>query len=372
MDENIKSRPQRSERIPRFTIVVFILTALTAILHFISSTSMAFSDFFNANISSIVRFILAKITSWLPFSLAEVLFILIPVIFLCVLRYAIKNRSSSYKAVGIYCLEILSFVCCFYILFFWAYGVGYGTTPLEKKLNLDTENITADELLSTAIWLAEEANKAAGDVRYDKSGFSVIPYGYDKMSENIIDAYNKYTESNNYLSRLDSRIKPIMLSEAMAYTHISGVYTFFTGEANVNTAFPPYTIPFTAAHEFAHQRGIAPEDEANFVSFDVLRGSEDFYLRYSAYLNMLEYVLDALYRANPQKYTLALSYVDKNVAGEMKAYNIFFKKYEGSAAGSVSEAINDTFLKLNGTEGSVSYGLVVRLAAGLHRSIKEE
>ncbi len=372
MDENIKSEPQKNEKIPLFTIVIFILTALTAILHFISSTSEAFSDFFNLNISSIVRFILAKITNWLPFSLAEVLFILIPVIFFCVLKYAIKNKSSSYRAVGVYCLEILSFACCFYIIFFWAYGVGYGAAPLDKKLNLDTENITADDLLSTAIWLAEETNESAKDVKYVKSGFSVMPYGYNEMSENIIEAYDKHTENHNYLSRLNSRIKPIMLSEAMAYTHISGVYTFFTGEANINTAFPPYTIPFTAAHEFAHQRGIAPEDEANFVSFDVLRDSEDFYLRYCAYLNMLEYVLDALYRASPQKYDLALSYVDKNVMGEIRAYSAFFKKYEGSAAGNISGTINDTFLKLNGTEGSVSYGLVVKLATGLHRSVREE
>jgi hypothetical protein len=155
----------------------------------------------------------------------------------------------------------------------------------------------------------------------------------------------------------------------MTYTHISGVYTFFTGEANVNTNFPDYTLPFTAAHELAHQRGIAREDEANFVAFLVCSSSDDAYIQYSAYLNMYEYLVSALSRANSQYYSIIYLQLPQNVKLELKAYSKFFDKYRENVAEKVSEAVNDNFIKSNGVkEGTQSYGMVVDLAVAYYKS----
>ena len=154
----------------------------------------------------------------------------------------------------------------------------------------------------------------------------------------------------------------------MSYTHITGVYTYFTGEANLNVAFPDYTVAYTAAHEMAHQRGIAPEDEANFVAFLVCLESDDPYIRYSGYVNVLEYVLNALYRADNKAYTEVYRLIDNTVRREFAAYSDFFSKYRDSVASNVSDKVNDTYLKLNGTEGSVSYGLVVDIAVAYYKN----
>ena len=45
----------------------------------------------------------------------------------------------------------------------------------------------------------------------------------------------------------------------------------------------------------AHQRGIAREDEANFIAFLVCMASDDPYIRYSGYLEVYEYVASSLY-----------------------------------------------------------------------------
>jgi hypothetical protein len=157
-----------------------------------------------------------------------------------------------------------------------------------------------------------------------------------------------------------------MLSELMSYTHITGIYTFFTGEANININFPNFTIPFTAAHELAHQRGFAREDEANFIAFLVCIESDDPYLRYSGYTNMLSYLLDAFYAAdkspNHADYKELYAKVDSAVRAEDRAYYEFFQKYADNIVADVSGAVNDTFLQIQGTEGTVSYGLVVELA----------
>ena len=160
-----------------------------------------------------------------------------------------------------------------------------------------------------------------------------------------------------------------MLSEAMTYTHISGVYTYFTGEANLNTNFPDYMLPYTAAHELAHQRGIAREDEANFVAFLVCAESDDPYIRYSGYLNLYEHIANALYSANQQYYSSVYWRLPLEVHGELSAYYKFYLKYSDNVVGDVSGAINNTFLELNGVEeGSKSYGMVVDLAVAYYKT----
>jgi hypothetical protein len=154
----------------------------------------------------------------------------------------------------------------------------------------------------------------------------------------------------------------------MSYTHITGVYTFFTGEANINVAFPDYTLPYTAAHELAHQRGIAREDEANFLAFLVCIGSEDAYIRYSAYVNLYEYVASALASADRTLYAKAASTLPTLAVTEQRAYANFFEKYRDSTASEVSETVNNTFLVIHGTEGTKSYGMVVDLCVAYYKA----
>ena len=153
----------------------------------------------------------------------------------------------------------------------------------------------------------------------------------------------------------------------MSYTHITGVYTFFTGEANLNTNFPDYTLPFTAAHELAHQRGFAREDEANFIAFLVCISSDDDYVRYSGYLNLYEYLAGPLSRANKDYYSAIYYSVPENTILEMRAYSKFFDKYRENIAEKVSESVNNSFLTINGTEGTKSYGMVVDLAVAFYK-----
>ena len=159
----------------------------------------------------------------------------------------------------------------------------------------------------------------------------------------------------------------MLSSEAMSYAHITGVYTFFTGESNINVGFPDYTIPYTSAHELAHQRGIAREDEANMVAFLVCMESDDPYIQYSAYLNVYEYVASALYSADRDLYREVRAKLSAKVYGEQVAYSKFFEKYRKSVTSQVSGAVNDAYLKTQGTAGSVSYGMVVDLAVAYYR-----
>ena len=199
-------------------------------------------------------------------------------------------------------------------------------------------------------------------------------YDIDELSGKLLKAYDLLESKYPFINNFKSRLKPIALSEPMTYTHISGVYSYYTGESNINTNFPDYTIPFTSAHEMAHQRGFARENEANFVAFLVCCESNDPYIRYSGYLNMYEYVTNALYLASREDYYSSFYSLDIKVRCEMAKYSEFFEQYKDSTASKVSGTLNDNYLKSQGiVEGEKSYGLVVDLAVNyINKNFAEE
>ena len=53
----------------------------------------------------------------------------------------------------------------------------------------------------------------------------------------------------------------------MSYANIGGMFFPFTMESNINVDNPFFVVPWTMAHELAHQCGFMREDEANFIAY---------------------------------------------------------------------------------------------------------
>jgi hypothetical protein len=60
--------------------------------------------------------------------------------------------------------------------------------------------------------------------------------------------------------------KAMFYSKFMSALNFTGVYCPFTGETNLNVDAPACLLPATVAHELAHQRSIASEQECNFLA----------------------------------------------------------------------------------------------------------
>ena len=359
----------RRERLPIWCLVCYGIGAFALLIYLIARLWPGFADFFNQNVSELFRRVLAALTNPIPFSFGEACLLLLPVAFGLVVWYAAKYRCDTWRSTWSFVGILMAVVSILLSAFVFTFATGYHGSSLDKKLGLVQQDVSAEELYQTALILAEHVNEEKQNVIYDGENFSVMPYSLSDMNDKLLDAYDTFCADHAFIDHYDSRLKPVMLSELMNYTHITGVYSYFTGEANIDVAFPDYTIPYTAAHELAHQRGIAKEDEANMVAFLVCIGSDDAYIRYCAYLNMYEYVANALYRANPDLYYEVRDGLDTDVRREMIAYNNFFSKYQHSAASSVSGAVNDTFLKFQGTEGTASYGMVVDLTVAYYKTL---
>ncbi|MBQ8432204.1 MAG: DUF3810 domain-containing protein [Clostridia bacterium] len=366
------SSPTPKRPFPRLCIAIYILAGISAGLYLTFTQSPAFSDWFNQGISHVGRHLLALTTCWLPFSVAELLLLLIPVAIVLLIVIACRYFCATRRDAAVFAGGLFAIPCVILILFVWNFAPGYYGSTLDQKLELKREKVSGEELYQTAELLSAELKVLIPQITFLADGSSLMPYSYEEMNDKLLEAYETYTEKQDFLGHFYSRVKPIMLSEPMSYTHITGIYTFFTGEANINVNFPDYTVPFTAAHELAHQRGIAREDEANFVAYLVCMESDDPYIRYSATLNLYEYVISALYSANKELYRASYADLPAEIRAEEVAYSIFFEKYKENVAADVSESVNNSYLQSQGAPaGSRSYNLVVDLAVAYYRPLFE-
>ena len=342
--------------ISKISIISILLLVESSIVYFASVNSKYVADRINETVGTAVRIVLSNITFILPFSLFELLIILSPIILvgtIVITACRANTRTRMIRSV----FALLGVISLFISSYIFTLGIGYHTTSLGEKIEVeDSADISTDDLAFTVKTVIKEINELVE--KYDfPDGKTHIGYPVSELSERLVFAYDIVN------------VKPVLFSTIMSDLRISGIYSFFTGEANVNTEYPDYCMPFTAAHEMAHQRGISRENEANFVAFLVCINSTDEYIRYSGYLNMYEYLASALYSVSPELYYEVCSELSGTARADIKAASEIYEAHKDSPLGKLNDRLNDAYLKANGTEGIVSYGYVVRLAVGYYKNL---
>lgn len=353
--------------IPAVSMVIIALAVIAGGINIAYVSSVSFADWFNINVSNFFRGFLAMLTAWIPFSLAEFILLGSPFIILGVIVFAIRRASVSDRHFVRVIVGILSVAVLIYVLFVFNFGAGYHGSTLDEKLGLEAAPVSADDLHHTMNIVVEKLNELENEIVYAEEVGSVRPYSHAETVKKLHESYALLSLEYDFIGIIKAPVKEIVISEPMTYTHISGVYSFFTGEANLNTNYPYYVRVFTTAHEMAHQRGIARENEANFVAYLACINSDDPYIRYAGYMNMYDYLASPLYRSSPALYSKSVRNLCDGAKYDSKCYSDFFDKYRENVAADVSDAVNDTYLKAQGTEGTVSYGMVVDLAVAYYK-----
>jgi hypothetical protein len=161
------------------------------------------------------------------------------------------------------------------------------------------------------------------------------------------------------------RPKPVFASGVMSRLGLAGFYMPFTGEANFNSAQPDFDLPYSIAHEKAHQRGFAHEDEANFIAFLVCVTSTHPYLRYSGYLNALR-VVGAVSGSDLTFYKTLFARIGEGPRNDLRARTAFWSRFQGRAS-AVAHKVNDSYLKANRIpSGTGNYGEDIALIVGYY------
>lgn len=350
-----------------FVYISLGLFLVSLILRIVLANNPEGGEFFYRYITRYLQGAFAFVTSFIPFSLGETIVIAVPFVLIVILVLFIKYiiKRDLYRAIRL-CLCIIVTGSMIMANYFLNLSMLYCRPSLSQLSGISDEAPTQDELFSAAIVTAVRLDTLIkdGKVRFTDNGSVLCPYTFEELDEKIEKAYDEYSERNNWISPYGGKCKIIALSDYMTYTHISGIYTQYTGETNININYPQYVICSTMAHEKAHQRGIAPEDEANLTAFFVLCESGDPYLEYCGYMSVIANIMSSCLDTSEKLYYYGIyPYIPKQVFTEFSAFSEFFRKYENSTASEVASAANDTYLKRNGeSDGVMSYDMITDMA----------
>lgn len=312
---------------------------------------------------------LSKLTGIFPFSLGEFLFygfvvwigFMIFTIIKALITYDKKLILNAIKRTAIV-LSILLFS------FVSLWGLNYYRLPLSKTMNLNTMNYSKEDLEELCVYLIHKANSYRNDVREDSRGVMKLSQGKRNA---LFKAYSGYESlSREYpIFRGDyGKAKIVITSRFMSYAGIAGIFFPFTIEANVNGDVPDAVFPSNTAHEMAHQRGYAREDEANFISFLACISNDDIEYKYSGTLLALIHSINALYRADSESAAKLVTQYSPGVKRDLADINAYWDKFEGPVE-RASTKINNTYLKANNQKDGVqSYGRMVDLLLAYYKS----
>ena len=142
---------------------------------------------------------------------------------------------------------------------------------------------------------------------------------------------------------------------------VSGIYSPFTVEANINGEMPDMEKPFTACHELSHLRGYMNEGEANYIGWLACIGSDDPSFNRSGWLIGWIYAGGALRRVDPGRYDSLRKRLPSYAVSEIEENDLFWSSHETKAS-EVQDRVNDAYLKANDQkDGIQSYGMLTTL-----------
>jgi hypothetical protein len=342
-------------------LVFLIPLALTLLFYGVNGNQKAM-DFWVYQVIGPVEQFWGRIWAIFPFSVMEIfiaLFLLGNIwwIVRCV-WLVLKQRALS--AFFRRLLALATLWMWLWCSFCWLWNAAYYASTFAQRSGLETSGHTVEELITVTTWFAQQAAQLSSQVPRQENGEFLRDS--ESWFSNGTSVYQKLEQEFPCLTMSPVRAKPLVCSKFQSYLGFTGMYFPFTGEANVNIDAPACLIPSTIAHEMAHQRMVASEQEANFVGIAACLSSTDVVFQYSGFLMGLIHLCNALYPISPDAWEdIANRYFTQELAKDWTDNNNYWAALE-SPVEEVAGQAYDSFLKSNHQDlGIQSYGACVDL-----------
>ncbi len=350
-------------------IVLIVLSLLVIAAHFILRGQRAACVWLTEHAVHPVHRFLARVTGWLPFSVAECLLyaaILGGLVWLIVQILRLVTRPQRGRRLGSMLVTLAAAGLSVYAGLCFLWGGTYYAETFAEKAGITAGKISAEQLENVTRYFRDRVNETAGQVPRDADGVCAT----DKKAVLARSAafYDALTEEYPFLAGPRVRVKGMspVLSLIESYAGYTGFFFPFTGEANVNTDMPPALFAATAAHEIAHQRGVAREEEANFVAVLAGQASGDPELEYSSSLMAFIYLSNALYRADQAAWSQVSAGLCEEARADIGHDAEYWEKFEGPVRETADQAYDEFLHHYDQELGLQSYGACVDLLAAYY------
>ena len=315
-------------------------------------------------VSSPLRQAAGRLCFRVGFSVAEVLCVLLVLAaagYLCRSVFIIV-RGRGHRAVRTY--EALLGLACgaltLGVIFCWFWGADYYTDSFQDRSGIHARPVAEEDLLRVTVYFAQQTALTADAVKRDEHGVFAVPR--EEILLKSPHAYDTLEQTFPFLDFADTGVKPVRLSRVMSMLDFTGVYCPYTGEPNVNMDSPSCMLPATAAHEMAHQRGYASEQECNFLGILASTTCGHPAYAYSGWLTGYIYLSNALYRVDRDLYWEIRHGLPDTVEADLAANTAYWDRFRDTVVQKASNHVYDGMLKAYGQENGIqSYGTVVDL-----------
>lgn len=297
--------------------------------------------------------------SFIPFSVGDVFYILL-IIYILVKIIKLFSKSKRKNAI----LSLLKLLNFFYFIYQISWGLLYFQPPIIR--HLPQKEATLSEEKQLTLQLLDSINHTRKFVSEDQFGVFKIK-NINSIKTEILNHQNKLPKFINIKSTEINNFKPSIFQHLLSQTGIMGYYNPFTTEAQYNSHLPDTALPFTIAHESAHQLGIAREQEANFIAYLIGKNAKNLDLKYSCQISTFRSLVNKIAQQDIDFSKQILAQCSPAVKRDL-AYEKRFRQENQGITNHFFAFTNDLFLKSNQQEGSITYSYFIDLMIRYERN----
>ncbi len=278
-----------------FSIVKWCFAGLGLVglvLYILAMVDPGISESLTVGLSAGVTGVLTAISNLLPFSLVEVLAILVVVGILAYAGFLIyktiktaKANKDGFKIAGIWVQFGYVLVAVFgtaFLFYSMCYGVTTNRMPFhgqskEVYSNFKPDYYTQPTLDGAMIYTIDQLNEVAvngmsniyftqtGSARYASRGDSL-----NEIGEAVNACFRAASEDYPFLKGSNVKVKKLLFSPLYSAMGIGSVYSPFTGEVLVNADYPQVVVPMQVARAIAKHRGFTSQGQSSIIAYVVL------------------------------------------------------------------------------------------------------
>ena len=347
-------------RAHRIALGLFVAALAGLCLFWAARGNRVWMDAWLAHVSMPVKGAVSALVDPLPFSVCEAsVTVLILFVLFMAGRTVWQLVRRGQNRFGTLVLHFVTAAVWVYLLVCALWGTQYYGTTFAEKAGMTGGEVETGDLAAVAAYFARQANETADAVPRDGEG--VFAVSVQEILSHSSGVYDNAVAEYPCLAGPERSAKPAFYSRIMSAAGFTGYLCPLFGESTVNVDCPTVFLPVTVAHEFAHQRGVAAEQEANFCGIyaSVTSGKAEYV--YSGWLYGFVHLFNALYSADPEQALAAWEQLCPEARADIGCNDAYWASWEGPVE-TLGETVYEGFLQSYDQKlGMRSYGACVDL-----------
>jgi hypothetical protein len=358
----IQKKSHRILQLKLFSSV--ILLAFIILIFQLKSQPELVEKYYSTGFYPGVRNGLQFIFNAIPFSMGDLLYLLLSIAILISTFKLLKIFlfQKRLKNVAKIVLNLIISLEVIILIFYLFWGLNYFRQPAAERLKLSGYEYSKEDLYKMTGILIDSANSTRSKINLEESP-QTDPELYLESAMAIKKLHPPYDAAIYPIPK----IKNSLIGKLMNYFGTMGYFNPFTGEAQINSGMPVYLKPFVACHETAHSMGYAAEDEANFIGFISASESKNALLRYSAYYLAAQEFMFETGRLDTVVFQTLKSRISEPFMADLKNERAYWEEYRGITR-RFSNLFYDNYLKANKQpDGMKTYNHMIILTMAYYK-----